>query len=58
MESSSIGGRIQISEACRALLPKPYQTEKRGTVAVKGKGSSSLFAKHLKIICNYFRLYR
>lgn len=40
MESSSEGGRIQISEACKNLLPTPYQTEKRGTVAVKGKGAA------------------
>ncbi|XP_035714536.1 soluble guanylate cyclase 88E isoform X1 [Folsomia candida] len=43
MESSSEGGRIQISEACKNLLPTPYQTEKRGTVAVKGKGEMDTF---------------
>lgn len=38
MEATSEPGKIQISEACRNLLPQIYECEERGTVTVKGKG--------------------
>lgn len=38
MESTSEASRIQISEACKELLPPTYKYELRGTVLVKGKG--------------------
>lgn len=38
MESTSEPSRIQISEACKVLLPNTYECEPRGTVLVKGKG--------------------
>ncbi|OXA43799.1 Soluble guanylate cyclase 88E [Folsomia candida] len=37
MESTSEPSRIQISEACKVLLPNTYECEPRGTVLVKGK---------------------
>jgi adenylate cyclase len=41
MESSSMAGRIQISEATYRLLGDHYVMEARGPVAVKGKGAVS-----------------
>lgn len=38
MESSSLPGRIQLSEQAAALLDGEFVTEERGTVEVKGKG--------------------
>lgn len=41
MESHGIAGRIQLSEATRQALVKPFALEHRGTIEVKGKGEMS-----------------
>lgn len=38
MESHGVPGRIQVTEATRNLLGKPFVLEKRGAIDVKGKG--------------------
>lgn len=43
MESTSEGGRIQISEVTSLQLSKTYKFEVRGKVAVKGKGDMNTF---------------
>ena len=39
MESHGVPGRIQITEATRKRLHKPFVLEKRGAIEVKGKGA-------------------
>ena len=34
---------IHISNACKDLLPKSYETKERGTIVVKGKGEMTTF---------------
>ena len=41
MESSGETGRIQISEATRALIGDAFACTRRGDVEVKGKGTMS-----------------
>jgi hypothetical protein len=41
MEATGEPGCIQISEACKALLPALYRVEQRGTVNIPGKGMKS-----------------
>jgi hypothetical protein len=41
MESHGIAGRIQLSEATRQELIKPFALEHRGIIKVKGKGEMS-----------------
>jgi len=43
MESSSLPGRIQLSEQAAALLDDDFVIEERGTVEVKGKGSMKTY---------------
>lgn len=39
MESTSLPGRIQISEATRHLLPAEFSVEHRGETSIKGRGT-------------------
>ncbi len=43
MESTSLPGRIQLSEQAAALLEDDFRIEARGTVEVKGKGSMKTY---------------
>jgi len=43
MESSSLPGRIQVSEATHDLLRARYRFESRGTIEVKGKGEMKTY---------------
>ena len=43
MESSSMPGRIQLSEQSAALLDEDFVIEERGTVEVRGKGSMKTY---------------
>lgn len=43
MESHSLPGRIQVSETTYYLLQEHYELEKRGTIAVKGKGEMNTY---------------
>ena len=43
MESSSLPGRIQLSEQAAALLDGDFVIEERGTVEIKGKGDMKTF---------------
>ena len=47
MESQGVPGRIQITEATRALLGDEFSCEPRGTIEVKGKGEmNTWFVSH------------
>ena len=43
LESNSLPGRIQVSEAVRRLLAERYKFEPRGPVALKGRGFTETF---------------
>ncbi|MCT7975629.1 adenylate/guanylate cyclase domain-containing protein [Laspinema olomoucense] len=43
MESHSLPGRIQVSETTYYLLREHYELEKRGPIAVKGKGEMNTY---------------
>ena len=43
MESHGEKGRVQVSEACQALLSDRFETEERGAITVKGKGEMRTF---------------
>jgi hypothetical protein len=39
MEATGQPGKVQISEACKNLLPSLYKFELRGSLDIKGKGT-------------------
>jgi class 3 adenylate cyclase len=43
MESSGVAGKIQVTEATYERLKERYEFEKRGQVAVKGRGEMTTY---------------